>query len=147
MNDAMLHKRGLEPNVAGDQVFSKPNTGGRGGGGGGGGGGRGRLSKELLRMALKMSLRDCATDASRQPETAGAGARAPASSFPIIGGAMQRACASKHTWLVVMACRCKSPLASALQASLQSNCGQAQPNSISIQPQPESAARNDDYRV
>ena len=26
MNDAMLHKRGLEPNVAGDQVFSKPNT-------------------------------------------------------------------------------------------------------------------------
>ena len=28
MNDAMLHKRGLEPNVAGDQGFSKPNTGG-----------------------------------------------------------------------------------------------------------------------
>ena len=26
MNVAMLHKRGLETNVAGDQVFRKPNT-------------------------------------------------------------------------------------------------------------------------
>ena len=26
MNVAMLHKGGLEPNVAGDQVFRKPNT-------------------------------------------------------------------------------------------------------------------------
>ena len=28
MSVAMIHKRGLEPNVAGDQVFRKPNTGG-----------------------------------------------------------------------------------------------------------------------